>query len=75
MKNLYAYTAPATNAEIYPEYISINEAGEGKISITIRSKYKFDNDKGHAVEGSQAYIELSGEQFNQMLAALATKGV
>lgn len=54
--NIFAFTALGMN----PPYISVNEAEDGAISITVRS-----------TTGAQAEIEISHDQMVELREALA----
>lgn len=49
MKNIHAYTEPGHN---YPAYVSINELGDGAITVALRQR-----------AGTAAVIELTRDQL------------
>ena len=66
MKNIFAYTA---NTSPYPEYISLNEMPDGRISLAVRAPAqpgKF-SDKD---EGPYAVTELPRDELNALRVAI-----
>jgi len=70
-KNFYAHTAPGVS---YPEFISVNRADDGKISITVRSAPTFDamqsDDPPLAVCGPTAIIALDRKLVHALITGL-----
>lgn len=80
-RNIYAYTGPTGS---YPEYISVNEAADGKVEITVRNPLRLSGSRpedrltfsvGTPIAGDTAAITLTQAQVLELYRSLRSRSL